>query len=119
MVVSGPSPCIVGQNITGTCDIVHLERPFIRILTRNGSYEKMSLIDHERHSYIPFCIVDVKKNSNHRISNLAGFSASEPDNRAVDLDWKAVKKCIDRFHHHTYGHATIIDVKTLLTLHRL
>ena len=112
IVVSGSSPWLLGRNVTTNCDIIHLDGHYIRFKNIQRKNDKISLVNFEHHSYIPFRSVVTDAKNGKAINCLAGFGVSNPEQRT--LTWPYVKRIVDRVHRHVCGHAAYSDIRTLL-----
>ena len=117
IVVSGSSPWLIGSNVTTNCDIIHLKGHYIRFPNTTGNLDRMTLVNHQHHSYVPFRAVVTKVQNGKSINCLAGFGISHPENQT--LTWPYIKRIVDRVHKHVCGHAAYSDIRTLLKRNNL
>ena len=111
LVLQGSSQWVVGRNVTTKGDILHAECNKLRFPRDNNSYEYISLIDHDMHSYIPRKTFTPLEN---RSSSFCGVMTAMQATPIADCSWKMVKHTVDKVHKHVCGHAPYSDIKLLL-----
>lgn len=114
LVIAGSSQWIIGRNVTRNCDILHLGTNVLRLPKNQGS---ITIIDKDFHSYLPyniFCSVDPVPEHYSSVFFCAAMNV-----HSARLDWKAMKKIVDKVHNHVCGHASFSDIKTLLERNNL
>ena len=81
IVVSGSSPWLIGRNVTTNCDIIHLNGHFIRFPNTRGTMDKITLTNHDHHSYVLFSAVVTTARNGKSVNCLAGFGVTHPENQ--------------------------------------
>ena len=114
LVIKGSSGWVIGRNVTSPCDIQHINGNALLLPIESG--DKISMIDVDFHSYIPFSRFKSMSVSPSMSCLSAASSAVEKD--SLD-DWAKLKRVVDRVHKHVCGHAAFSDMRTLLVRNKL
>lgn len=106
------SQWVIGRNLTRFSNLVHVYGHCILLLLTKGHRECISMVDYDRHSYLPVSSVVMRKKKHPVKSHLDGIKTSSPDDPIHP--WREVLRIIDRVHNATCGHFTFSDMRTLL-----
>ena len=113
--LEGSSQWIVGRNMTRRSDILHDGQNCIRFTAQDGTYEFVSLIDHDMHSYIPRSAFLSIYNPESLLSDSPPVVLSSMLAKPIEeCSWQAIKHTIDKVHRHVCGHSPYSDIKLLL-----
>lgn len=121
LVTEGSSQFVIGRNVTRPFDIIHIGAHEIRFDEVDEVRDAISLIDHNRLSYIIINSAIRKKPVSPPIFTSSGFSATIADTGENKTDfekklsWTETKRIVDKVHHHVCGHSPYSDMRTLLT----
>lgn len=107
VVLDGSSQWFIGRNVTRKADLQHISRHAIRFVVR-GKEEYITLIEHERLSYISL-------DSFRTIYKLVCSNA----NIILEKPWKDIKNLLDKVQKHVCGHANLTDIQLLLKRNNL
>lgn len=120
IIVDGSSPWVIGRNVTRECNIIHISGHFLRLPKLNNQIDRITMIDHDHHSYIPLESVMLPNDGSDNTCKLAGFSARARGINNIDqMEWPVLKRILDKVHVHVCGHASFSDIKTLLQRNNL
>lgn len=107
IVLSGSSQWIVGRNVTGKADIMHIDRDALVFCTdESREKDSITLINDGFPSYIPIDRFTQIRNE----SSLSALSSMPVQN----MSWNDTKHLIEKVHKHVCGHASFSDFKMLM-----
>lgn len=113
LVLEGSSQWLIGRNITGKSNIMHIGTNAIVFAGPNHSTKSITMVDHDLHSYVPYVAFSRAATGKHQSASLNSLCASST-HATETRPWSEVKRIIDKVHKHISGHASFSDIRTLL-----
>lgn len=109
------SPCGLGINIRGACDILHVGANCLRSRPSYGKRDTTTLVHYEHHNYVPLRLIDISNSMYLSTAARAGFSGTGTEKTLqISTSWNGKKRVIDCVHQHTCVHVNFSDISTLL-----
>lgn len=96
-------------------DVYHDGANCVHFTAPDGSYEIITLTDHELHSYIPWSAFVRAQNSTAQFSRMNSGGLSFMLVKSIkDCSWQTIKHTVHNLHRHVCGYSPYSDTKLIL-----